>query len=259
MAKVQISIWDDVKTQEEVFRRFRNAADARRLHEDRWMRNERTIYSSRNTNQTSAYLQSSLESNFNIGLPGIDSSNAEMCVSYAFKNLRFIHAQMSSNPPSVVMRPTTSDQDDHRKADAADRIVRYAIRKYLMQEKVDQMSLNCLLYGTGAIKTIWDDSIGDILDFNTETQEVDLEGDIHVTVPFIWNLFVDPDARAADEIKWVIERIYVDYEEAVLRWPTKIEQLKKAKIEKKDTPIQPGGRDSQLNTSRYNCVELLEY
>jgi hypothetical protein len=259
MGKVQLSIWNDEITQSEISKRFRNASDARRQHEDRWLRNERTIYSSRSSNQTSAYLSASLESNFNIGLPGVDSSNAEMCVSYAFKNLRFIHAQMSSNPPSVVMRPTSSDQEDHRKADAADRVVRFAIRHYNMQEKIDQMSLNCLLYGTGALKTIWDESIGDILEYNEESQEILLEGDISVTVPFMWNLFPDPDARSADEIKWVVEKIYMDYNEALLKWPTKADVLKKALIEKKDTPLQLGGRDSQLNSQRYNCVELLEY
>jgi hypothetical protein len=93
------------------------------------------------------------------------------------------------------MRPTSSDQEDHRRADAADRTVRYMVRQYLMQENFDNLTLNTLVYGTGVIKTIWDPTKGDIVEFNKESGELTLEGDISIGVPFIWNIFLDPDAR----------------------------------------------------------------
>lgn len=254
---VKILTWDDSQTKKEVHKRFQNAANARVFHEDRWIRNEKTVYAV-NSTQNMNYLQASLESNFNIGIPGVDGSSADMNVAYTFKNFRFIHAQMSSNPPSVVMRPTSSDQEDHRKADAADRVVRWAIRHYTMQEKVDQLTLHTLLYGTGVVKTVWDSTRGDIVEFDEQTDELTLEGDIAVTVPFIWNIFFDPDAKSQDEMKYLIERIYIDYEEACLRWPDKKDFLKKARIDN-NTSVYNGGRDSQLQNRRYNCVELLEY
>lgn len=253
---VKLHTWDDAKTKIEIGKRFKNAQNSRIYQEEKWIRNEKTVYSVSMT-QNMSYLQTSLESNFNVGLPGIDGSNADVNVSYAFKNLRFIHAQMSANPPSVAMRPTSSDQDDHRKADAADRIVRFAIRKYNMQEKADQLTLHALLYGTGVLKTVWDSSKGDIISFDTENDEMLLEGDIDIGVPFIWNLFLDPDAKAWDEVKWVIERVYVDYEEACLRWPGKIDVLKQARVEQ--SAVRNRGRDTQLQNDHYDCVELLEY
>lgn len=253
---VKITTWDDNKTKQEIIKRLKNAGDARIYQEDRWIRNERVVYSTTSTLNMS-YLQTSLESNFNIGLPGVDGSNADMNAAYTFKNLRFIHAQMSANPPSVVMRPTSSDQDDHRKADAADRIVRYAIRHYSMQERVDQLSLHTLLYGTGFVKTVWDSTMGDIIDFDTENDEMRLEGDISVTVPFIWNIFVDPDAKCTDEIKFVIERIYMDYDEAMARWPDKENLIKKARVERINQTKT--GRSSQLQDFHWNCVEIYEY
>lgn len=249
--------WDEGRTKNEVQKRFKNCVDARIFHEEKWIRNEKAIYSTSST-QNMSYLQTSLESNFNIGLPGVDGSNADVNIAYTFKNFRFIHAQMSANPPSVVMRPTSSDQEDHRKADAADRIVRYAIRKYSMQEKIDQLSLNTLLYGTGVLKTVWDSSRGSIISWDEKKEEVQLEGDIAITVPFMWNLFIDPDAKAIDEVKFVFERLYIDYEEACVRWPGKEDLLKKARVEKKAGPYN-GGRDTQLMNDHYNCVELLEY
>lgn len=254
---IKITTWKDDDAKREISKRYRNAVDARAYLEDRWIRAERSVFATTST-QNMTFLQTSLESNFNIGLPGIDGSSAEVNVAYTFKNFRFIHAQMSANPPSVVMRPTSSDQEDHRKADAADRIVRYSIRHYNMQEKIDQLSLNALLYGTGVIKTVWDSTKGDIIDWNNEKDEVVLEGDISVTVPFLWNVFLDPDAKSMDELKWIIERTYVDYEEACARWPEKKEVLKKALVEKKYVG-NVSGRQTMIQNFHYNCVELLEY
>jgi hypothetical protein len=255
---IKLQTWDDGQTKVEVQKRFKNCQESRVHQEDRWIKNERSVYSTSGPNNNA--LQTSLETSFNIGLPGPDGSSADMNVAYTFRNFRFIHAQMSSNPPSVVMRPTSSDQEDHRKADAADRIVRWAIRHYQMQEKVDQLSLHALLYGTGALKTIWDATKGDIIAFDPKTEELTLEGDVSLTVPFIWNLFLDPDAKTISEIKFVIERVYMDYAEACVRWPDKQDILKKARVEKKSgSGTQNQGRDSQLDNNHYNSVELLEY
>jgi hypothetical protein len=254
---IRAHAWSDAETKKKVSEMFRYAEEARIYQEEKWIRNEKSVYST-NSTQNMSYLQTSLESNFNIGLPGIDGSNADVNIAYTFKNFRFIHAQMSSNPPSVVMRPTTSDQEDHRKAEAADKIVRYSIRHYNMQEKIDQLSLMTLLYGTGVIKTIWDAGKGDIIRHEEKTGEVILEGDIAVETPFIWNLYLDPDAKSADTVRKIIERVYIDYEEACLRWPTKQDLLKKARIERKTTPATRG-RATQLQDDHYNCVELLEY
>lgn len=257
----KLNIWDDSKTKRQIKKRLRNAQDARIQHEDKWVRNENSVYNTY-AGMNSTALQGSMEVNFNTGMPPVNGSDAESNTSYTFKNFRYIHAQLSSNPPSVVMRPQTSDQDDHRKADAADRVVRYSIRHYQMQEKIDQLSLYCLLYGTGAIKTVWDSGLGGILGYDDETDEILMEGDIAVTVPTIWNIFLDPDAKGMNDVKWVIERIFIDYDEALDRWPDKEDILKQAKVDKETSRIggnQTTGRESQLQDDHYNSVELFEY
>lgn len=255
---IKLNTWTDDVARKEIQKRWKHASDARRPLENYWVRNERAVYAT-NSSKALGSINSSLEATFRTGLPAIDGSDADMSISYTMKNFRFIHAQMSANPPSVVMRPTTSDQDDKRKADAADRIVRWAIRHYSMQEKVDQLSQQALLYGTGVLKTVWDSTRGDIIEFNPEADEIKLEGDIAIHVPFIWNMFLDPDAKSIDEIKYVIERIYIDYEEACLRWPDKKELLDNARVSERETGSNYQGRNSQLQNDYYNCVELLEY
>lgn len=254
---IKIITWAPEQVKGEISRRYKNARDARRYMDDRWERSERTIYSNV-ASQNISFLDTTLESTYNIGIPGVDGSNADINVGYSFKNLRFLHSQLSANPPSVVMRPTSSDQDNRRKADAADRLVRYAIRHYNLQEMTDKTSLQTLLYGTGIMKTVWDSTQGEIIEVDEETSEVILEGDIRVSVPHIWNMYIDPDAQSEQEIKWMIEKLYIDYDEACSRWPDKKELLDKARIVGDVVPSDTG-RQSQIRQAKYNTVELLEY
>lgn len=257
---IKIVTWTPSQAKTTLSKRYRNSLDSRRWLEDRWEQVERTIYSGRGGRGLP--FTPSLEASFTTALPGPDSSNAELSMDYVFKNVRFIHAQMSANPPSVVMRPTSSDQDDRRKADAADRVVRYAIRHYSLQEQVDRMTLQTLIYGTGVIKFVWDSTKGDIIETDQVSGEVKLEGDISITTPHIWNIYLDPDAETENDIKFVFEEIYLDYEEACARWPGK-EDLLKAHLmsggESDSASPYSTGRRSILKSDKYNVVKLLEY
>lgn len=263
---IRVSIWNDAETKKQVARRFRNAATARARHEATWARNEAAVYRQEDGGLGIA-LDSLGLSSADLGA-GVDGSSISSNISLVFKNLRFIHAQMSSNPPSVVMRPQTSDQDDRRKADSADRVVRYALRQYSMQEATDQLTLQTLVYGTGFLKKVWDSGVGAILSeeegANGES-EITLEGDIRVSVPFLWNIYIDPDARTVPDIKYIFEKVYIDYDEACARWPGKVDILKKSKVDRdgnrESTSHGDRGRGSstQLQDEHYNSVELLEY
>lgn len=254
---MKFSVWNDDKAKQKISKYWRSALRDRSNIESNWRRNERIVYSTTSPHRTMMG-EYSVDASITEALGGgIDQSNADVNVAYTFKNFRFIHAQMSANPPSVAMKPTSSDQDDHRKADAADRIVRWALRHYSMQEKQDQMNLHCLLYGTGVMKTIWSSSKGDIIEADPETGEVKLEGDIDISVPFLWNVYFDPDAKSWDEVKWIIEKIYIDYEEACLRWPGKEDVLKQNMVSENE--VEAESRMSELRNVRYNCVKLLEY
>lgn len=248
---IKITAWDDALASKNIMKRFEDASQHRKDMEIRWSSNERSVYRTSNfdfNNYASAMVE------------GVDQSPADSNNVYIFKNLRFLHAQMSANPPSVVFKPSTSDQEDHRRADAADRVARWAVRQYQMQENFDQLTLSTLVYGTGIIKTIFDINKGDIIEFNEESGEIKLEGDISITVPFIWNIFLDPDARSWKDVKWIIERVYMDYDEACTMWPEKKEELAAARMsEKEEATSKWGSNKSALADTKYNSVELLQY
>lgn len=257
---IKFEAWDDDKTKKEILKRFKAAQTARQPFEERWARNERCLYQTSEGLGMIPEIGGSIASNFQSAVPPIDGSDAEVNVAYVFKNFRFIHAQMSANPPSVAMKPTSSDESDRRKADAADKISRWSMRHLDMQEKSDQRNLQTLAYGTGVNKIVWNSMIGDIVDYDEKEEEITLEGDIDYTVPFIWNIFLDPDAKSRKDVKFVFERIYMDYEEACMRWPDKHELLKKAKLEERPNNYsRSAGKQSELEDGHFNCVELLEY
>src|SRR5690606_19818009 len=119
-----------------------------------------------------------------------------------------------------------NDPGDRRKADAADRLVRHGLRTYQLQEYVDLASRDCLLYGSGFLKMIWDSTKGEIAEFDEETGEIVLTGDISISVPNPRRIFLDPDAETWSDVRYVFERVLMPYEEACMRWPDKEELLK---------------------------------
>ena len=255
---MQISYWSEEQCGDEVKRRFDYADQNRRPLEDQWQRNERAVYG---TNGLTGYSFSVDELLDNGPIDTEDGEQSvELNVAYTFKNLRFIHSQLSANPPSVAMKPTSPDQEDRKRADAADRVGRYALRHYKLQERFDNLTLNTLVYGLGIMKVRYDSTKGDIIDFNLETNEMVLEGDIDISIPHTWNVFIDPDARSVDQIKWVIERLYVDYDEACAKWPDKRDILNQARLQNGDSgDLGFRNNKSTIRERHYNCVELLEY
>ncbi len=256
----KIVIWSVEDAKKNLQERLRASVYARKEFERAWRINEQTVYN------TTGHGPSSTDSQYDIGnYMGIsdDASVAEsgqVVINYSFKNLRFLHAQLAANPPSVVPRPTSNDAEDRRKADAADRVVRYGIKQYNIQECVDKATLNTLLYGSGLIKTYWDASLGDILDIAEETGEMTMEGDFRLYTPSPWNIFIDSDADVWEDVRFVFEKILVPWEEALYRWPEKVEILQKHRLKGEPGQSQDGSGDKSAILNRKNdVVELYEY
>lgn len=254
----RLVMWTPEEAKKELNKRLAFAREARQRFEREWEENERTLY---NTNGVSN------ASNFNItfetlgetAIEDVDQSSTDYGINYAFKNYRFIHSQLSANPPTVVTRPTSNDPSDRRKSDAADRLIRYAIRQYKMQELFDLDTAKALKSGISYIKTVWNPDKGDILEMNPETGDLLLEGDIDFSCPSYWNVFLDPDAECWDDVKWIFERIVMPYEEACFRFPEKKELLEKNR--QKDSQVVAGTLDghSAMETRKYDVVEIFEY
>lgn len=215
-----------------VVRRLEACKKHRQRFEPQWQDNYVLINTDR-ANLSSQYT-ASFESAFDLDAGEVDNNDSEIGMNYAFKYLRFFHSQLSANPPSVIAKPTSSDMSDKRAADAADRIVRYFRTAKDLDEIVDQQILSTLTYGTGWLKCVWNPERGDVADYDESTRELTMEGDIEAYSPSTFDVWIDPDARTWKDVRFIIERLTIPYEEAVFRFPEQREILKKHLVTSKN-------------------------
>lgn len=252
----QLITWTPQEAKKILQQRLADSMDARKVMEARWRNNEKTIYG---TTGESLDGSSSGSEYMGGGGDGGEFSNDTIGINYAFKNFRFVHSQLSANPPTVIPRPTSNDPEDRRKADAADRLIRHAMREYKLQEVVDRTTLVTLLYGTGITKTVWNTDKGEILDIDEETGEMTMDGEFEITVPDIWSMYIDPNATCPEEITYMFEKITLDWEEAKFRFPDKVEILTQYRQQQEESGNTGSGYDSAIRGKKYDVVELYEY
>jgi hypothetical protein len=246
---------DEEEVTKNLLQRFKSAQQARRDFEKQWEINERVIL-----NGSGEHLDPTLNltsSLFDDDSP--DSNGQRIGVNKNLKNLRLIHSQMSANPPSVIPRPNTPDNDDRRKADAADRLVRHGMRKYKFPEQFDRLTFNALLYGSGFIKGVQDADSGEILDVEDDGTLV-MEGDFKLTVPNVWNVFPDGDVTCWEDVRYVFEGFHLPYEQALYMFPDKEELLKKYRQEGNTTAPETNrnAREAQMQ-HKSDVVYVLQY
>ena len=109
---------------------------------------------------------------------------------------------------------------------------------------------------------MWNPHKGDILEVDSESGEVVLEGDIEVTVPSVWNMYIDPDAYSWEDCRYVFEKRLVPYEDAIFYWPEHEERLEKHRSKYPDNAgIATYGDEqaSSIKKDHYDSVEVYEY
>jgi hypothetical protein len=251
MAKIQALTKEELKTL--IMRRKTAAFKYREQFEQQWQDNFNII----NNAQIKLGQQVSVgfDQAFELETGEVDGGDSQIGMNYAFKYLRFFHSQLSANPPSVIARPTSSDAEDRRKADAADRLVRYAKRDKQLDEIVDNQTLSTLIYGNGWLKGVWNPDKGDIYDFNEETKDITMEGDTEYYSPATKDVWIDPDARNWKDVRYIFERVYMSYEEAVFKFPEHKDALKRAVASTSAT----GNFDEQDSETYSEKIAIFEY
>ena len=236
--------------------RLSAAKNARKEFERQWEVNERTILNGSGHHiDPSANLYDIYDSS------GPDTSMERVGVNKNLKNLRLIHSQMSANPPAVVPRANSSDADDRRKADAADRLIRHAMRKYEFPNYYDRLSYNTLLCGTGFLKVVWDEEGGEMLDVDDKGGLV-MEGDVSLSTPSPWHIYVDADVNCWEDVRYVFEGYYLPFEEACYMFPDKKELLEQYRSNKEAENVtsyhNSNNREAKL-TYKSDVVYVLQY
>lgn len=262
MSKVRLQWWtDEDQIKKELSKRLQFSRQARSRYEKQWEENERTVYGTRSSGIQNSDVSLSFSSEGEAAAYQQDMMQADISINRTMKNLRFIHSQMSANPPTVIPKPTSADPQDRYAADAADRLVRYGIRHYQMAERKDQLNLETLTYGTGFAKCFFNTMKGDIADYDPVTEEVIMSGDFEFTVPSIWKIYPDADATTWDEVTYVFEEIDLRYEEAAYMFPDKLEVIERVRTKGHESDIEDyqNTNSAVANRYRYDSVKCYQY
>lgn len=248
---VAVNPWKDPK--KELYTRLDNARKARRENEFMWDQTDLILYGDSFTAGQSGVYTGTDGKTVVGSFPQEEADNtfSNISITYAFKNLRFIHAQLSANAPAVSASPTSGDVEDVRRADAADRLVRYSLRQYLMQEYFDLCGNDALHYGSGFLKTLWNPELGEIVSCDPITGKVVTTGDFEIALISPKRMFIDPDAEIWNKVRYVFEEKIMPYEQALyLVGPEKEEILQKFREKE---------YDDVSNTKKFDVVILYEY
>lgn len=251
---MKVVAWTPEMAKSTVRRRFEAAKKYRQQFENQWQYNYQILNNSKSYQFTQ--LMSGIGSSNTLAEGDQDQTDSDIGTNYAFKFIRFLHSQMSSNPPSVAARAATTDPDDRRRADAADRIIRHGIKQYDINELVDQTTLKTLTYGIGWLKLIWNPDKGEESQYNEETRELTMSGDIDMYSPDILNIWMDPDCKVMKDIRYIIERKIMTQEEAIFLYPENAEAIKALATSKRKTEFWES-KDEEFSAEPQ--VEIYEY
>lgn len=251
---MKIIPWTPDVAKTTIKRRFEAAKKHRQQFEEQWQYNYQVI-NNKGSNQF-AQLLAGLNSSAIVVEGDQDQTDSDIGTNYAFKYIRFLHSQMSANPPSVAARAATTDPDDRRRADAADRIIRHGIKHYDINEIVDQTTLKTLIYGTSWLKLLWNKDKGEESQFNEETKELIMSGDIDLYCPDITNIWIDPDCKVLKDVRYVFERKIMTQEEALFLYPKSEDAIKSVAANKQKSEFWGSKNEEEAAEPQ---IEIYEY
>jgi hypothetical protein len=233
---LRVQSWSEADFRSNLTKRLAYAKSYRKRREEQWATNEEIYYNAA-LNEGSSVNISSEDLEAADATDDMELSVREVAINYVFRDIRYMHSQMSASPPTVKIIPTSTDTEDEERADAADIAARWAKEHYLVPSVVDQRNLKTLTKGTGYLRYSHDSTLGKVIEFNEESGELLMSGETRLYSPSTWKIWLDPDACCSDVNaingpRWFFEQVDMSFEEAAMRFPKYVDELKKASAPK---------------------------
>lgn len=216
---IKIESWTQQEASVQFLKRLEQAKLARKAREDIWRDNEATVYGDRREEGAGVGLDDVTGFNLDIG----NATTSFINLNYTFHYVRFLHAQLSSNPPVSLPVPTSQELKDRIAAKVADHLIQHGRREYEVQEFLDNTTLDTMIYGTGWGRCSWCPTKGVIREVKGDMAI--MEGDFDISNPSIWDVWVDPEADRWKDVRYVFIKHVIPLEEALARWPQHKEAL----------------------------------
>jgi len=267
MSKLKVKSWTTDEAKDILKRRLELVKKNREENfEAGWKANESSLFASNAANQlTPSVSGNSLAEIFQASA---GSKTSSIHIPRVMQNLRFLHSQMSANPPSVIPRATSNELTDRRATEAADDIIQYGREQYNLQEYMDLTSLSTLTYGSGFVKPYHDPDAGKVMTFDESSDEIQMHGDFKCRPILIWDIWFDRDATVWEDVNYTFERKLIPFPTAVSKWPEHEELLMSTLVDNTDHPSRINSIKSTSGSAtssgagddpRNMLVEVYEY
>ena len=214
---LKIEAWSQEDASRELTKRLVSCKKYRQKFEHEWEENELTLYEDESSSGSGG--GAIADDVTGLDLAGENMGVSEVKLNYAMKYVRFIHAQMSANPPSAIPKPTSQDLKDRRAAEVANDLIQHGEREHNAQEVFDQVSLDSQIYGTGWLRCWFNPFLGDISDTNKASGEVELTGDNELKRIDPWDLWYDYSGKAWPDVRYIFVKHSIPLEQANFMWP----------------------------------------
>lgn len=267
MNKLQVKSWSPDEARGILARRLELAKKHRKENfEAGWESNESLLF--RPGGDSSLKPTLSYSSMAEVFQAQANTPNSSIHVPRVAQNLRFLHSQMSANPPSVIPQPTSNELTDRRATEAADDVIKYGRYTYKLQEYLDLVSLSTLTYGTGFVKSYHDPHAGEVLRFDPDSGEIEMHGDYKCRPMLIWDIWFDRDPNFWEDVRYVFERKLIPYEQACSIWPEYAEAFANFLVDAQNHPSKissnhnmggSNGNQRSTNELENSMVEVYEY
>lgn len=185
----------------------------------------------------------------------------QVTANLMFSTERVVVAKTSAQDPKPSVTPATNTDEDREAARGLEGLIKYHWRKQDMDVEWICFLSEQWSTGGGWWKCIWNPEAGEIIrveddiaeEFDIPQQDrVRRTGDIEVSAPSPFNIFVDPGASNDRQARWIIHVHYLHVDEVWERWDEEVDA---------DSPSQHGAswvRDTGSDYEGYSELAMVK-
>jgi hypothetical protein len=138
--------------------------------------------------------------------------------------------------PTMEARATNTDYKSLTQTVLANGLLDYYMREKRLENFLKCAVESAIVLGSGFIKMAWNETSGELYDYNDETNTPIYEGDVEFTNLSPFDVIVDNTKESASQNDWIVCRTwknrydvaakYPEFKEAISRLPSKTEALR---------------------------------
>jgi hypothetical protein len=192
---------------------FQRAKNLRIRFESDWRRNEQSLLDTGDPGVLIRSVATQSGTTDEVPESASDAVTNFFGINYNARNAALIQSQLISNVPAMMTIPANDKDREDREAAQGHEMALHHLRETLrLPGYVGVALVNLTNYGITYIKQIYDKSAGAYE--RSTAGKIKHIGEIKISVPRVWDIWLDPDATNFLDNKKVWERLHFDYDTA---------------------------------------------